>query len=50
MLFGRNEYKLNTFTADTKKVNHRCIKTYFNIARKIGEVLIESDFVDERQI
>jgi len=38
------KYKSNTFTADTKKVNPRCIKTNFNIFRKIGEVLIESDY------
>ena len=38
------KYKSNTFTADTKKVNPRCIKTNFNISRKIGEVLIESDY------
>ena len=31
MLFGRNEYKSNTFIADMKKVNPRCIKTDFNI-------------------
>jgi len=43
MLFG-NEYKSNIFTADMKKVNPRCIKTDFNIAHKIREVLIESDY------
>jgi len=30
MLFGGDEYKSNTFTADTKKINPRCIKTDFN--------------------
>ena len=38
MLFDGNEYKLNTFTTDTKKINPRCIKTDFNIAHKIGEI------------
>jgi len=47
MLFGGNEYKSNTFIADTKKINPRCIKTDFIIARKIGEVLIESVFIGE---
>ena len=45
MLFGENEYKSNTFIADSrKKLINRCIKTDFNIVRKIGEVLIEFDY------
>jgi len=48
MLLGGDEYKSNTFTADTKKINPRCIKTDFNRSKKFWLNLIT--FADERQI